>query len=247
MAAEQGFYGLVAALRAQKNQSSLYRMDDVTIHVTGGAGDAVGLPGKDPAVKKMPVVQVGKTFDDISGENAHADQAAIEALAARDILKGSNGLFKPEDTMTRAEFAAMVARALGLTPQVTDKFSDVPASAWYAGEVGAASASGIINGVGGGKFNPLGSVTREEGAAMVSRAAKLCGVDTELDSAAVRNVLAQFSDYISVSDWARPGLAFCYREGILDHSALTIQPKAAVKRCEMARMLFNLLGTAQLL
>ncbi len=248
MAAEQGLYGLVAALRAQKNQSSLYRMDDVVIHAGPGAGPVQpGLPGKDPAVKKPAVTSPGKTFPDVSGENAHPNQTAIEALAARGILKGSDGLFNPEDTMTRAEFAAMVVRTLGLTPQITDKFSDVPASAWYAGEVGAASASGIINGVGGGKFDPLGTVTREEGAAMVSRAAKLCGVDTDLDDGAVRNVLAQFSDYITASTWARGGLAVCYREGILDDPALTIRPKAAVKRCEMAQMLFNLLGTARLL
>lgn len=82
---------------------------------------------------------------------------------------------------------------------------------------------------------------------MVARAAKLCGVDTDLDDGAVRNVLAQFSDYTTTSTWARGGLAVCYREGILDDSALTIQPKAAVKRCEMAQMLFNLLGTARLL
>lgn len=82
---------------------------------------------------------------------------------------------------------------------------------------------------------------------MVARAAKLCGMDTELSSLAVRDVLAQFADYVTAADWARAGLAFCYQAGILDDSALEIRPKAAIHRCEIAQMLYNLLGTAQLL
>lgn len=82
---------------------------------------------------------------------------------------------------------------------------------------------------------------------MVARAAKLCGLDTELDNGAVRDTLAQFSDYVQTPQWARQGLAFCYSQGILDDSALTIQGTSIVKRCEIARMLFNLLGCANLL
>lgn len=82
---------------------------------------------------------------------------------------------------------------------------------------------------------------------MVTRAAKLCGMDTELSTLTVRDVLAQFTDYVTAADWARVGLAFCYQEGILDDSPLEIQPKVAIRRCEIAQMLHNLLGTARLL
>ncbi len=65
----------------------------------------------------------------------------------------SKDVFSPNKTMTRAEFAAIVTRALGLAAK--DKvFTDVPSSKWYAGYIGAANSSGIVNGVGGGKFNP---------------------------------------------------------------------------------------------
>ncbi len=74
--------------------------------------------GKDPAVHSSPITQMGKTFDDITGVNAHKNQPAIEALAARGIIDGkSDGSFDPEGSMTRAEFAAIVVRALGLTPE----------------------------------------------------------------------------------------------------------------------------------
>lgn len=82
---------------------------------------------------------------------------------------------------------------------------------------------------------------------MVARAAGLCGMDTALDAGAVRDVLAQFSDYVTTEEWAREGLAFCYNEGILDDAALEIQATAAIKRCEIAQMIFNLLGSANLL
>lgn len=82
---------------------------------------------------------------------------------------------------------------------------------------------------------------------MVTRAAKLCGMDTQLDDAAVRNTLAQFSDYVTVPDWARQGLAFCYAQGILDDSVLEIEGMESVCRSEIAQMLYALLDSAKLL
>ena len=82
---------------------------------------------------------------------------------------------------------------------------------------------------------------------MVARAAKLCGMDTAVDNAAMRDTLAQFGDYVTTGAWARESLAFCYQNGILDDSDLNIQPKVAIKRCEVAQMLYNLLAKSNLL
>lgn len=246
MASEQGFYALVAAQRAVTGKSSLYHMDDVTIRVTGSSGAAtVGLPGKDAAVQKQPITAPGTTFDDIA---AHRNQPAIEALAARGIFNGKgDGLFHPGDTMTRAEFAATVVRALGLTPKAVTQFSDVDSSAWYAGYVGTAYTYGIVTGKSETAFDPSGTISRQEAAVMVARAAKLCGMDTALDAGTIRDILAQFTDYVKTAEWAREGLAFCYQEGILDSSVLEIQGSTAITRCEIAQMIFNLLGSAELL
>jgi len=204
-----------------------------------------GLEGKDPAVTAQPITSPGKTFPDI----AFSDQiTAIEALAARGIIDGkSDGNFDPEGSMTRAEFATIVVRALGLTPADTRAFVDVDSTAWYASYVGAASTYALINGVGEGRFNPDGTITRQEAAVMVSRAAQLCGLETEMDMAAVRNMLAQFPDYMSSAEWARAQLASCYQEGILSQNELNIRPLDAVTRAEVAQMLFNLLSSADLL
>lgn len=250
MASEQGFYGLVAVQRLRQGNNSLYRMGDAAAIPEGGSGDTPdeGLPGRDPAVQAMPVVTPGKTFSDISGASAHKNQAAIEALAARGMIDGKgNGLFDPNATMTRAEFSAIVVRALGLTPKTTAVFTDIAATAWYAGYIGTASSYGIINGRGNGIFDPNSTITRQEAAALVCRAALLCGMDTAMEAGGIRDTLAQFGDYVTAAEWARPSLAFCYNRDILSQSDLNIRPNDAILRCEIAQMLCNLLTEANLL
>lgn len=250
MASEQGLYGLAAAWRVLTGQNSLYRMGDAegVSQEERPSGEGVGLEGKDPAVQAVPITNPGKTFPDISGANAHKNQPAIEALAARGIINGlDNGLFGPDETLTRAQFATLVVRALGLTPEVTDQFTDVKSTDWFAGYVGTAASFGLINGVGEGRFDPEGTITRQEAAVLVARAAGLCGLDTGMDTGAVRDMLAQFGDYVTAAEWARPGLAFCYQSKILDDAELNIQPRAAVTRSETAQMIFNLLDVAKLL
>lgn len=114
-------------------------------------------------------------FSDIAG---HPNQVAIETLVSMGIVNGmGDGTFAPEVTMTRAQFCTMVVKALELVPLESTVFSDVPAKQWYSGYVGAASANGIVNGVGGGKFNPNGTIIGQHAALMVNRAAKVLGVD----------------------------------------------------------------------
>lgn len=244
MASEQGLYGLVAAQRAAVRKSTLYHMDDVTVHVTGVTKETIGLPGKHADVKPVPV-SGSVSFADVAG---HANQTAIEALASRGIINGKgDNRFDPNATMTRAEFAAIVVRAMGLTPKATNAFTDVSSNAWYAGYVGTAYSYGIITGAGNGRFNPDGTITRQEAAVMVARAAKLCGMDTELENYEILNVLAQFTDYVTIAQWAQEGVAFCYGEDILNQSDLNVEPARAILRCEIAEMLYRMLDSAKLL
>lgn len=251
MATEQGLYALAAAQRAAEGKPSLYRMTDhLTLSGVTSAGPAkgAGLEGKDAAVSARPITAPGKTFPDVSGEVPHDALPAIEALAARGIIDGkSGGNFDPDGSMTRSEFAKIVVAALGLTPKANDAFPDVPAKDWYAPYVGTANACGIVNGGSDGNFNPLGTISRQEAAVMTANAAKLCGMDTAVDAAAARDLLAQFPDYVTSASWARTSLAFCYREDILSQDDADIRPTEPVTRAEVAQMLFNLLGSANLL
>ena len=244
MSAEQGFYALVAIDRAENGKNSLYRMGDVTKN-TSKPNTNINKSKADPSVNVPGVTAPGTTFSDVKN---HANQTAIEQLASRGIINGmGKGTFAPNKTMTRAEFAAIVTRALGLAAKDTKAFTDVPSSKWYAGYIGTANSSGIVNGVGSGKFNPDGTITRQEAAAMVARATKLCGLDTSMDAASVKDMLAQFGDYRGVASWAKEPLAFCYAANILDQSDLNIEPTKAILRCEIAQMLYNMLTAAELI
>ncbi len=251
MASEQGFYGIIAAQRLRDGRPTLYRMTDalsVPSSPEKGLKKGDGLEGKHADIQTQPIVNLGKTFDDITGVYAHKNQPAIESLAARNIISGKDtGLFDPEGTMTRAEFSSIVVKALGLTPKATDTFSDVPADAWFASVVGTAYTYGIVTGIDSTHFTPSGTITRQEAAVMIARAAKLCGMETDYDAAASRDVLAQFSDYVKSADWARSALAFCYQNELLPSSDMEILPRQEMKRCEIAQIVFNLLGSSNLL
>ncbi|WP_249311183.1 S-layer homology domain-containing protein [Congzhengia minquanensis] len=243
MSTEQGFYAMVAAQRALEGKSSLYRMSDSPVSAEDGETDnAAGLPGKHADVSVKPLTKPGVTFADIAG---HSNQLAIEALAAREIINGKSAdAFDPDATMTRAEYAAIVVKALGLPMKEEAKFEDATKTDWFFPFVNTACSYGIINGISETEFNPNGTITREEAAVMTARAAKLCGMNTELETAAVRDVLAGFTDYVTASDWARSALAFCLREQILSEEEIEILPKQEIKRCEIAQMLYQMLGAA---
>ncbi|HWP79514.1 MAG TPA: S-layer homology domain-containing protein [Candidatus Acidoferrum sp.] len=242
MATEQGFYALVAAHRARQGRQSLYRMGDAP-DLLGGAKGA-GLPGRHPDVKPLSVIFSDVAFSDIGGLESGA---AISGLAARGVLSGrGDGRYDPAGSMTRAEFCKAVVLTLGLTPAPDGRFSDVVPDGWYAGYVGAAAKYGIVNGVTDDTFAPARTITRQEAAAMLMRAAKLAGLDTALDGAAVTRQLAAFDDGRLVAPFAREALAFCYDKGIFDDGRMEIRPAVPVTRAEVALSLWNLLTAALL-
>lgn len=247
MSTEQGLYGLVSALRAAKGSNSLYRMGDARKIASGAAQDTpTGLPGKHADVYAVSVTARGTTFPDIQ---RHPSQTAIEALAATGIINGkSPDRFDPDASMTRAEFATIVTRGLGLTPAHSGIFTDVTTDAWYAGFIGTANAYGIVNGVGNGLFAPQGTMSVQEAVTMVARAATLCGMDTDLSPSETNDTLDRlFGCEIPIAPWAMDSYAFCLRSGILELTKENLEPTRIIRRSEISQMLYNLLDAAELL
>ena len=248
MSTEQAFYALVAVKRSLKGENSLYRMSDamqIDEDTDTTYADGEGLAGKNADIKVVPISAIGKTFNDISG---HENQSAIEALTSRSIINGyEDGTFHPDSTMTRAEFATIIVKALGLIPESNGVFTDIATTSWYAPYIGTANGYGIVNGRSDVVFDPSSTISRQEAAVMVARAAKLCGMDTAMDSTGIRDMLAQFTDYVEVATWAQESVAFCYSSDILDQSEMEIQPEVAITRGQIAQILYNLLSEANLL
>ena len=113
-----------------------------------------------------------KTFKDIS---SHWSKKNVEKLAARNIIKGNNKGFGPESYLTRAEFAAMLVRALALDVSVDGHsvFNDVSSDKWYYKYVNAAFRYELAKGTKNGDFLPDAYLTRQEMTAMTVRAIKL--------------------------------------------------------------------------
>ena len=211
MSTEQGFYALVAADRAAKGKGSLYR-----------------IKGEKKAA-----------FSDIIG---HENQIAIETLASVKIVNGMGGdIFAPNMAMNRAQFCAVIVKALGLEGKITFAFSDVPADAWYAAVVGAAHDQGLVGGIGNGQFNPEGRITRQDAAVILERAARKIGLDTSIHQQ--NSILAQFEDAEQVASYAQKAVAYCLEAGILTREN-QLEPTETVLRGEMAQMIYNLMKIA---
>lgn len=229
MATEQCYYALTAVKRAEEKKTPLFDMSDV----------------KNKADIRVPsITNAGKSFADIKG---HKNQYAIEKLTERGIINGiDENSFAPERTMTRAEFAVITVKALGLSPEETAVFEDVEEGSWYAGYVDTAYEYGIVSGMSDSEFNPMGTITTEQAFVMITGAASLCGLENALDETAAKGILSEFSDGGSVSEWAVESVAFCFESGIADNDTDKITPTEPIKRCEIAYMLFNLLKGAEL-
>jgi len=119
-------------------------------------------------------VSAAPDFSDMEG---HVNEEAVARLELLNVLKGyPDGTFKPDDTITRAEFAAVAVRVSGLenvamaAKGLPTGFSDVPAWHWASGYVGTAAKTGIVVGIGNGLFAPESPVKYEEAITMVVRA-----------------------------------------------------------------------------
>lgn len=97
-------------------------------------------------------------------------QPYLDKIVSWGVMRGDiNGNLNTEKTITRAEFVTMINRAFGFSRTGTTPFKDVPASAWYAEDVGIAYTIGYINGTTATTFSPYSSVTREQAAVILAR------------------------------------------------------------------------------
>lgn len=200
---------------------------------------------KNPDVNISPVVNLGKTFGDIA---EHKSRRKIEALAERNIINGkAESVFDPDSGMTRAEFTAIITRGLGLPEKQIAVFNDVDTDDWYYQYVNIAYSYGIIKGVSETEFNPDGGITRQEAAVMISRAAQLCGMDTNISAENISNAYSDFTDYKQVANWAGSSIAFCVINEITTYEGQGILPTNKITRAEVAEMLYNMLEKACLL
>ena len=161
------------------------------------------------------VLRSSRTFSDIQNNWAQKD---IELLASKMLIAGkTETAYEPGSNITRAEFSALLVRALGLEEGVLSKgqFKDVDSAAWYAGSIAAAVAENIIKGYDGSIFKPDNKITREEMAVMIVRAARVAGKEDTLSDSEQKELLARFKDQQKISSWAASDAALTVKAGIV--------------------------------
>ncbi|WP_194843480.1 S-layer homology domain-containing protein [Paenibacillus sp. B01] len=124
------------------------------------------------------VVKKASSFKDATGNAAY--DSSILTLTARGVLNGySDGTFRPDGKVTRAEFAVMLSKALGLSPSASGEaaaaFKDVAAGSWYSDAVKLVAKAGIINGYSDGAFKPNQTITHQEMMVMLVKAMQFSG------------------------------------------------------------------------
>lgn len=181
-----------------------------------------------------------KRFSDIE---KHWAKENINILVEKGIIDGMNDQeFKPEEKITRAQFAKLLITALNIEVNKGQvlSFQDVPASAWYHDYIGSAVKEGLITGYSEEEFAPDDNITREQMAVIISRVLKIKS-KTMLPEDSGEDIINQFSDKGSIALWARKEIAPAVSCGIVNGvSPDTFAPKVPATRAVAATMILRL-------
>lgn len=143
-----------------------------------------------------------RTFSDITGT---AFEKEIETLTASELLSGyEDGTFRPDTSITRAEFCAMVSAALNLPSGGKPlSFSDTDTSAWYSDAVSAMAAQGFVTGYGDGTFRPNDTITYQEMVTVLASVAAWSNMDAYSMSQDSEVPVDQWLSFRDFSQWAQ--------------------------------------------
>lgn len=169
----------------------------------------------------------GAAFQDAKG---HWAQEAIGRWEDRGIVKGDEKGFRPDDPMTRAEFAVVLDRLMVYAETKENPFKDVPAGTWYTKSVLGAAAAGILLGTDVGKASPGDKITREQAFTLMGRALQV----TENEAGA-----AGYSDAAEISKYAKGYIGGMTAAGILHGSNGKCSPKSNITRAEVITVVDN--------
>lgn len=187
------------------------------------------------------------TFSDVE---QHWSKDAVNDMGSRMVISGiGNGLFSPDRDITRAEFAAIIVRGLGLKPQSgASQFSDVKQEAWYNDAIRTAHAYGLIGGFEDGTFRPNDKITREQVMVIIAKAMEITKLQGATPEQTPDLILQTFADADKVSNWAKNGAADSIQAGIVSGRGNNdLAPKAFVTRAEVALILKRLLKSSDLI
>lgn len=190
-----------------------------------------------PPPSPEPTTTGAEKFTDLKGHWAAAEVGAAVKLGIASGMSPTR--FAPDQNITRAQFATLLTRAIGLknTASIQSRFNDVTADAWYFDAVNSAAEAGLVSGYSPTTFGPNDLITREQMAIMIRNA--LSYKNKQVNSSTL--VLDKFTDRGQISSWALPGVITAVDQGIITgRSANTIAPRQNATRAEGTAMILRM-------
>jgi len=189
------------------------------------------IENKDAAVSTLNSTAKSSSFSDIS--NHWAKNWIEEAVKLGFVSGYEDGTFKPDRTVTRAEFSKLLNSALHTENKADLTFTDVKKADWFYAEVQKSVASGFFSGYENNTFKPNNPIKREEVAKVVS-----CTITTgDIDGEGA----TLLKDYSTIQEWAKPSVNTVYNKGyILGYPTGVYMPAKALTRAEAVKIICDI-------
>jgi len=179
--------------------------------------------------------QAQSTFSDVPS-NYWAAQF-IQPLVDRGVIRGfTDGSFRPDEPITRAQFAVLVGQAFDRpTVRSAIRFRDVPSSYWAASAIQTAYTEGFLSGYPGNVFNPAQPMPRAQ--VLVALASGLQFAPSGTNA----SVTGAFRDYSSIPVYADDGVAAAtFRNLTVNYPNIDfLNPNRAATRAEVAASIYQ--------
>ena len=169
----------------------------------------------------------------------HWSKKYVEFLSAKNIINGyEDGTFRPNNEITRAEFAKMIVMALELDlVKYNGEFSDIKATDWHADYVATIVDAGLAQGYGDTTFRPNNKISRAEMAVILGNV-----LDIEVEADEIDGLFNKFEDLSDLPDWAKLGVAKVIKDGIMIGSNNKFNPNGRTTRAEVATAVYRLIN-----
>ena len=184
------------------------------------------------------------TFSDVASDNWASP--FIQQLASRNIIAGfPDGTFRPNDPVTRAQFAALLLKAFPNAPKVNTpvNFSDVPSNYWGLQAIQNAYATGFLAGFPGGTFRPNDNIPRAQALVSLSNGLKYASTQP------ADSLLQAYTDASSIPGYARNSIAAATERRIVVNypDVRLLNPNQITTRADVAAFIYqSLVSTGQL-
>ena len=176
-------------------------------------------------------VVVSSAFTDVNPGDWFYDNV-MDAAQNGYVSGMGDGTFQPKKATTRAEFASMIAKAMGYTDSDATgetRFTDVDADQWYAGAITYCYDNGIILGYEDNTFKPTQTITRQEAASILKNAFNLNGSSSD-----------KFPDDAKIANWAKANVYAVKHSGLMKGDADgNFRPTDTMTRAEAASIMMN--------